>query len=416
MSFFTSFSGHLLQKFFSVLANFFSLFSNRIRPATPSSLALQVSTARSTRFHQLQLFLSPQKLTMAIEMSIKHGDDAAAKKDFLTAISKYGDALKENPSAFTALIKRAQVYTRLCDYDAAKADISKAFTVAEQRGKMADKATCHFRLGLVNYAEKDYAGSLTNLTRAKELRSTEPALDIWIEKAKRDLKKHAPEEPVEAAHTNEPEKPSQLELLNKQAPIRPKIREEWYQNKTSVTITIYAKGVAKDTLHAEFGKRSVSVSFPTSGGSEYHYNLERLYGEIEPSACSVSVLSVKIELVLVKKVASQWAGLEGEGPTLGEEPVSQAIEPELSSGGLAYPLSSRKKIDWANFDVKDEGDDEGEDFFAKLYKDVDPDTRRAMMKSYVESNGTVLTTNWDEAKQKTFETSPPEGMQAKKWN
>lgn len=55
-------------------------------------------------------------------------------------------------------------------------------------------------------------------------------------------------------------------------------------------------------------------------------------------------------------------------------------------------------------------------FFKKLYKDADPDTRRAMMKSYVESNGTALSTNWSQVGQGKVETSPPDGLVAKKWN
>jgi suppressor of G2 allele of SKP1 len=38
-----------------------------------------------------------------------------------------------------------------------------------------------------------------------------------------------------------------------------------------------------------------------------------------------------------------------------------------------------------------------------------------MMKSYQESNGTALSTNWDEVKKETVKTQPPEGLEAKKW-
>jgi suppressor of G2 allele of SKP1 len=37
------------------------------------------------------------------------------------------------------------------------------------------------------------------------------------------------------------------------------------------------------------------------------------------------------------------------------------------------------------------------------------------MKSYQESGGTALSTNWGEVGSKTMEISPPEGMEAKKW-
>lgn len=350
---------------------------------------------------------------MAIELLIKHGDEAAAQKDFLGAISKYTQALKENPETFTALIKRAQTYVKLCNYDQAKADISKAFAVAEKRGKRADIATCHFKLGLTNYAEKDFDGALVNFRKAKEYQSPEPALEIWLSKASRDVEKSKTEK---TADTKEPQpgkaekvedKPTSFETINKQAPLKVKIRDDWYQDNERVIVTIYAKNVKNEQVSAEFGARLVALSFPSADSSEYHYNLEPLYGPIEPSKSSYRVYATKVEVTLSKQTPGKWASLEGDG-------TSDSAPAQASSGGLAYPSSAKKAVDWSNFNVKDD-EEESVDFFAKLYKDVDEDTRRAMMKSYVESNGTVLTTNWDEAKSKTFDTTPPEGLEAKKW-
>ena len=44
----------------------------------------------------------------------------------------------------------------------------------------------------------------------------------------------------------------------------------------------------------------------------------------------------------------------------------------------------------------DYGGDPVDGFFKKLYAGADDDTRRAMMKSYQESGGTSLSTNWSE--------------------
>ena len=41
-----------------------------------------------------------------------------------------------------------------------------------------------------------------------------------------------------------------------------------------------------------------------------------------------------------------------------------------------------------------DGDDGLNKMFQDLYRDADDDQRRAMMKSFVESNGTVLSTDW----------------------
>ena len=54
-------------------------------------------------------------------------------------------------------------------------------------------------------------------------------------------------------------------------------------------------------------------------------------------------------------------------------------------------------------------------FFQKLFADADEDTRKAMMKSYSESGGTTLSTNWDEVKQSKVEVKPPEGSEWKQW-
>lgn len=62
-----------------------------------------------------------------------------------------------------------------------------------------------------------------------------------------------------------------------------------------------------------------------------------------------------------------------------------------------------------------DGGDEVGAFFKQIYKGASPDARRAMMKSYQESNGTALSTNWDEVGKGKVETVPPAGMEVRKW-
>ena len=37
------------------------------------------------------------------------------------------------------------------------------------------------------------------------------------------------------------------------------------------------------------------------------------------------------------------------------------------------------------------------------------------MKSFIESNGTALSTDWEDVSKGTVKTSPPEGMEPKHW-
>lgn len=146
--------------------------------------------------------------------------------------------------------------------------------------------------------------------------------------------------------------------------------------------------------------------------------------------------------MLKKKTPGQWKTLEGSGaPTAA---IASASDPVVRKAVLAdkppeYPTSSRKgpknwdkvvdditkkpkkaddptvAADDVDDDLEDHGGDEANYFFKKLFKGATPETQRAMMKSYQESNGTVLSTNWDEVSKGKVETSPPDGMEAKKW-
>ncbi|KAG2732935.1 hypothetical protein G9P44_003925 [Scheffersomyces stipitis] len=388
---------------------------------------------------------------MAIEKHIKEGDIAVGEKDFLGAIGAYSAAIKEDSNALQPYLKRANTYLKLKNYDQAKSDISVAYQIADSRGKREEMGLCYFRLGLIYYAEKKYKLAVTHFDKAIKYNCVESTLQMWKTKAEYDLKKHpeveeeddesdifdvdrAPVESTDAPKVEEAasnkieeitagldEKAStNIAVINKQAPLKIKIRDDWYQSNNDVTITIYAKNVKEDKLQVLFKEKSVAVSFPSSANSEYNYNLDPLYSQIDTDKSRYKVYGTKVEITLVKKASKKWPTLEASGVEV--EEVQDATEEaedndEVRKAALSYPSSSKKAVNWANFKVnEDEEEDKGENsFFTKLYEDVDDDTRRAMMKSYVQSNGTVLTTNWAEAKDKEFETSPPEGMEAKQW-
>jgi len=233
-----------------------------------------------------------------------------------------------------------------------------------------------------------------------------------------------------------------------------KIRHDWYQTVNDVYITILAKGVPKDKAQIEIEEKSVSISFPAPGSSgaettTYELTFDPLFATIDVKRSTCSIMASKIEIVLKKAQSSQkWHALESSDPvtdiptaTVSAVPTS-ILQSSTSSTVPSYPTSSRtgpknwdklatelttKKSDKSNgksavsdddddYDYDKEDGDEVNGFFKKLYSGASPEVQRAMMKSYTESNGTALSTNWDEVSKGKVETSPPTGMEAKKWN
>lgn len=102
-------------------------------------------------------------------------------------------------------------------------------------------------------------------------------------------------------------------------------------------------------------------------------------------------------------------------PTQPSEPPVSNPKPRKNWDSITTDILSTEKEKSLNEDANVGGDATVNSFFQQLYGSADEDTRRAMMKSYVESNGTTLSTNWDEVKKGKVEGKAPEGSVMKKW-
>ena len=95
---------------------------------------------------------------------------------------------------------------------------------------------------------------------------------------------------------------------------------------------------------------------------------------------------------------------------------------------ISYPSSSKVRKNWDKIDKEIEGElitngkEYGEDpsmsFFKQIFDQGDPEKRRAMMKSFQTSGGTVLSTDWGDVSKKDYEgkdrPSPPKGQEWRK--
>ncbi|GJJ13886.1 hypothetical protein Clacol_008143 [Clathrus columnatus] len=184
-----------------------------------------------------------------------------------------------------------------------------------------------------------------------------------------------------------------------------------------VTISIFDKGANAEQISVKFTPMSLHYE-----NGEKKLVLEPLTGEINPEGSSYTVGKVKVEVRLAKTTAGRWVRLV-------KNPEEEAT---IAPGGAApgsnlsdQRIPSKKNWDRLTTNIlnseKDKtlSDDpnavDSNRAFAELFANVDDDAKRAIMKSYTESGGTTLSTDWNDVKKGTVPVRPPEGQEWKKW-
>ncbi|KAG5980838.1 hypothetical protein E4U55_003569 [Claviceps digitariae] len=238
-----------------------------------------------------------------------------------------------------------------------------------------------------------------------------------------------------------------------------------YQTNNAINVSIFSKGVNQAELKVEFRPDHVRLNpivYPD--GEEKEWTVQ-LYSQIDPEGSTYTVTPKKVELCLVKKQAGKWPRLSKEesvdqsaeqerkelealkaaskaratessdvqeakkaasAPKSEEASASKntaAAAPAAAAAatkptGPAYPTSSRTgPKNWDKIAADDDEDEAAsvDDFFKKIYGSGTDEQKRAMMKSFTESNGTTLSTDWNDVGGRKVEASPPDGVEAKKW-
>ena len=227
-----------------------------------------------------------------------------------------------------------------------------------------------------------------------------------------------------------------------------KVRHEWFQSDDTIGVSVFVRGVPKNEASVSIEPMSLNISFPMVNGSDFQYTIDTLFADIDPQLSSYKIMSTKVEFSLRKAAPGvKWKSLGGSEVTMAEDTpresgslMEHSLVPNINPGAPAYPTSSKSgPKNWDKLasdlgkksradskggkaqdngtdeDYESEGVDSADNFFKSLFAGADPDTQRAMKKSFLESNGTALSTNWEEVAKGQVETHPPDGMEAKKW-
>ncbi|KAJ0263421.1 Protein SGT1 A [Hirschfeldia incana] len=340
---------------------------------------------------------------MAKELAAQ-AKEAFVDDDFGVAVDLYSKAIDLDPNCADFFADRAQAYIKLQNFTEAVADAKKAIELNPSLTK------AYLRKGTACMKLEEYRTAKTALEKGASKAPSESKFKKLIDECNiriAEEEKDLVQPPVKVDHQAPVE------------PAKPKFRHEYYQKPEEVVVTVFAKGIPKQNVNIDFGEQILSVVIDVPGEEAYHLQ-PRLFGKIVPEKCRYEVMSTKIEIRLAKAEIITWASLEhGKGPAVLPKPN---VSTEVSMRP-AYPSSKRVK-DWDKLeaevkkqekDEKLEGDAALNKFFREIYSNADEDMRRAMSKSFVESNGTVLSTDWKEVGAKKIESTPPDGMELKKW-
>jgi len=170
----------------------------------------------------------------------------------------------------------------------------------------------------------------------------------------------------------------------------------------------------------KFESRSILYE---NDGKTLHFH--PLKGQIDPEQSSFVVGKIKVELRLVKAAQGRWGGLTGDAP----DPLANSVRSSATATrhGTTLPQARKnwesvtttildsEKAKTSTEDPNVSGDSTLNEFFQNLFANADEDTKKAMMKSFQESGGTALSTNWDEVKKAPVPIKAPSGSEARKW-
>ncbi|XP_039116174.1 protein SGT1 homolog [Dioscorea cayenensis subsp. rotundata] len=365
----------------------------------------------------------------------KRAKAAFVDDDFELAVGLYGQAIELDPNNADLFADRAQAYIKLGSFTEAVADASRAIELDPSMSK------AYLRKGTACIKLEEYHTAKAALEAGLDLAPTEPRFVRLIKECEKHIEEETKNSPAKVipdaaatllsstTHmvTNGENNSGQAHEMSEQLNLQQnklKYRHDYYNSTAEVVLTIFAKGIPAERVLVDFGEQILSVTIDVPGEEAYHFQ-PRLFGKILPEKSTYKVFASKIEIRLAKAEATAWPSLEfsKEKSSAQKRIVSPGVDTTKSSTRPSYP-SSKNKVNWDKLeaevkkqekDEKLEGDAALNKLFRDIYRDGDEDMRRAMMKSFVESNGTVLSTNWKDVGTKKVEGSPPDGMELKKW-
>ncbi|XP_015233533.1 PREDICTED: protein SGT1 homolog isoform X1 [Cyprinodon variegatus] len=323
---------------------------------------------------------------MAAERSFS---DSFIDEDPQKALEALNEALEGDCDNAEWFCQRAYAHILLKNYSSAVDDAKKAQQLKPSL------PLAFMRTGIAEYHLKNYESANAAFTQAQQLDDSDKSCEVWIKRCEETM----------GAQT-------QNGSVTTQTLATPPVKHDWYQTESQVIVTIMAKNVPKDGVRINFTERELSANIQMASGENCDLHFHLLH-PIVPQQSSFKVLTTKVEIKMKKTDAIRWEKLEGEG----QESNIKHFDPNQ------YPTSSHytRKWDKMVLDISEEeknekleGDAALNKLFQQIYSDGSDEVKRAMNKSFMESGGTVLSTNWGDVGTRKVDVKPPDDVEFKK--
>ncbi|KAM5181745.1 protein SGT1 homolog [Mantella aurantiaca] len=317
--------------------------------------------------------------------------DSSISENPQRSLEELTKALQERSDNAEFYCQRAYAHILLQNYNDAVLDAKKSLEL------QPNNANAFLRKGEAEFHLKNYMSAQETFKQGQLLDSSEPIFSTWIKRCEENLNVSSTDE----LSTNE-QKTSQY-------------RHDWYQTESQVVVTVMIKNVPKDDAHIQFAERELTVNVKLQSGEIYNLTLFLLHS-IVPAQSTFKVLSTKIEIKMKKTEAIRWDKLEGQADVQVKHFTPDSLH--------EYPTSSHYTKNWDKLvgEIKEEdknekmeGDAALNQLFQQIYSDGSDEVKRAMNKSFMESGGTVLSTNWTDVGKRKVDVNPPDDMEWKKF-
>ncbi|XP_023154000.1 protein SGT1 homolog isoform X3 [Amphiprion ocellaris] len=315
--------------------------------------------------------------------------DSFIDEDPQKALEELNEALQGDSDNAEWFCQRAYAHILLKNYTCAADDAKKAQQLKPSL------PLAFMRTGIAEYHLNHYESAHAAFTQGHQLDASDKSFDIWIKRCEEMIADQTENSSVDTT------------------PAVPPVKHDWYQTENQVIVTVMVKNVPKDGVRVIFSEKELSATIKLASGENYNLHLH-LQHPIIPQQSSFRILTTKVEIKMKKTDATRWEKLEGKG----HESTIKHFNPNQHPSSSLYTCKWDKMLVDLNEEEKNEnleGDAALNSLFKQIYSDGSDEVKRAMNKSFMESGGTVLSTNWKDVGKRKVEMSPPDDVEFKKY-